>query len=378
MASKLPERCWGDAARYASYIRDHVPTRANADHKAPLDVLMDGPPNVGHILRFGSRCTVHVVHKTGASLKKRAETGIVIGISDQQKGYRVFIPRMKKIIVSADIQNVDKLELSTTDTQDVLDQLHGEADSQNSSTEGYPSEVPANDPSRVEAPALPADSAPELKQAASPDRTTRTGMVLLSRQNPKRKQEEFSRSSSESGDDEYAGHPISAAAIRRVFGSRTKIKTADFSLSGKLIADVARPATLQLTTAMVTPRNIAEAKKTPEWPEWKEAIEKELADLQANGTWEVVQTPAGARMISSKWVYRIKFSSRGELERFKARLVARGFTQRYGIDFDETYSPVLKTTSLRLLVALAAAWRKNCARATCLTPTSRRLWIARY
>ncbi|KAE9346005.1 hypothetical protein PR003_g7640 [Phytophthora rubi] len=87
---------------------------------------------------------------------------------------------------------------------------------------------------------------------------------------------------------------------------------------------------------------------------WKAAIEKELRDQQANGTWEVVTMPPDANIVSSKWVFRIKFNSRGELERFKARLVARKFSQRYGIDFVEAYSPVLKTTSVRFLAALAA------------------------
>lgn len=110
---------------------------------------------------------------------------------------------------------------------------------------------------------------------------------------------------------------------------------------------------------MTTPRSIEEAKQTPEWPQWKTAIEKELRDLQVNGTWEVVTTPPGANIVSSKWVFRINFNTRGELERFKARLVARGFLQRYGIDFEETYSPVLKTTCVRFLAALAAQWKRR-------------------
>lgn len=73
VASKMPDRYWGDAARYASYIRNHLPTRANVAYKVPLDVLTDQEPSIWHILKFGSRCTVHVAHKTGASVKKRAE-----------------------------------------------------------------------------------------------------------------------------------------------------------------------------------------------------------------------------------------------------------------------------------------------------------------
>lgn len=360
-ASKLPERYWGDAARYASYIRNHLPTRANADFKAPLHVLLDKPPKVGHILKFGSSCTVHVAHKAGASLKKRAEKGIVIGVSEQQKGYRILIPRTKKIVVSADVQNVDKLDVSDNEARTTLAELHGESGAEGStdafdSTKKNYDENPAN-----QAGDQGPSGADELDNSSPSLRSSKVGMVLRS-QNQKRKKQNSIDAASDSGEDEYAGSPVSAAAIRRVFGTRKKSRTADFSLPHDLITEVAGSASLMLTTAMtkmITPRNLTEAMATPEWPEWKAAIEKELADLQANGTWEVVRAPAGANMISSKWVFRIKFNNRGELERFKARLVARGFTQRYGIDFDQTYSPVLKITSLRLLVALAALWKRR-------------------
>ncbi|GMF16530.1 unnamed protein product [Phytophthora fragariaefolia] len=133
----------------------------------------------------------------------------------------------------------------------------------------------------------------------------------------------------------------------------------EFQLTQELVDEVAGSATLVLSEAMVTPRNMDEAQQTPEWPQRKAAIEKELQVLQANGTWEVAKAPAGTNVVSSKWVFKIKFNSRGELERFKARLVARGFSQRYGVGFEDTYPPVLKTASLRFLAALAAQWKRR-------------------
>lgn len=345
-ASGLPERYWGDAAKYASYIRNRLPTRANANGKSPMEILTGKPPNVGHILRFGSTCTTHIAHKKAASVKRRAEKGVVIGISEDQKGYRLFIPRTRKIVVSADIQNIDKLDVNEPETKKTLNQLHGEDDPEPA--------APTSEP----------QSHTEPQQFQTNKDSPRS--KLKRRRSPRLKQIKAIDDrgvSSDSGEDEYAGNPISAGTLRRVFGSRKRMKPADFSLTKDLIEEVAgQPAMLLLSSAMaamVTPRNIAEAKEQPEWPEWKAAIEKELQDLQANGTWEVVRRPVGEKMISSKWVFKIKFNSRGELERFKARLVARGFSQQYGIDFEETYSPVLKLTSLRFLAALAAQWRRR-------------------
>ncbi|KAE8891211.1 hypothetical protein PF005_g13731 [Phytophthora fragariae] len=111
-------------------------------------------------------------------------------------------------------------------------------------------------------------------------------------------------SSSDSDEDEYKGNPISADTLRRVFGSRKKRKMqSDFALTQELIEEVAGSATLLLSeamAAMTTPHSIEEAKQTPEWPQWKAAIEKELRDLQANGAWEVVTTPPDANIVSSK------------------------------------------------------------------------------
>lgn len=76
---------------------------------------------------------------------------------------------------------------------------------------------------------------------------------------------------------------------------------------------------------------------------------KEPADTQAKGTWKLVDTPENVNLVTVKWVYKIKFSRNSELARFKARLVARGFTQKFGVDVDATFSPVLKLSSFASL-----------------------------
>jgi hypothetical protein len=87
--------------------------------------------------------------------------------------------------------------------------------------------------------------------------------------------------------------------------------------------------------------------------QWIMAEEEELDSLAKAGTWIVVDRPKRP-VVDSKWVYKIKQQADGSIERYKARLVARGFTQRPGYDFDETFSPVVRYESLRLLFALSA------------------------
>ncbi len=97
-----------------------------------------------------------------------------------------------------------------------------------------------------------------------------------------------------------------------------------------------------------------EAKRRPDWPKWKEAIEAELRSLEANGTWEIIERPASGNVVDSKWVLRVKKNAAGEVDKYKARLVARGFTQIHGVDYYETFAPVAKLSSFRLILAIAA------------------------
>ncbi|RVW28893.1 Retrovirus-related Pol polyprotein from transposon RE1 [Vitis vinifera] len=89
-------------------------------------------------------------------------------------------------------------------------------------------------------------------------------------------------------------------------------------------------------------------------PRWKAAMNEEMKSLQKNETWELVECPPGKKPVGCRWIYTVKYKADGSIERFKARLVAKGYTQTYGIDYTETFAPVAKINTIRVLLSLAA------------------------
>ncbi|PNX87224.1 retrovirus-related Pol polyprotein from transposon TNT 1-94, partial [Trifolium pratense] len=102
------------------------------------------------------------------------------------------------------------------------------------------------------------------------------------------------------------------------------------------------------------PTNLQEALSSLDADLWQEAINDEMDSLESNRTWHLVDLPPGCKPIGCKWILKKKLKPDGTIEKYKARLVAKGFRQRENIDFFDTFSPVTRITSIRVLISIAA------------------------
>jgi len=108
-------------------------------------------------------------------------------------------------------------------------------------------------------------------------------------------------------------------------------------------------AFLTSVSSIPIPKNLSEALSSENW---KEAMRVEMNALEKNHTWNLVELPKGKKPVGCRWVFTVKYKSDGSLERYKARLVAKGYTQTYGVDYLETFAPVAKINTIRVLLSV--------------------------
>ena len=114
------------------------------------------------------------------------------------------------------------------------------------------------------------------------------------------------------------------------------------------------------------PTNYEEAMMSPDSPKWLEAMQSEMRSMYKNKVWTLIDFPKDRQAIGIKWIFKRKTDADSSVTIYKARIVAKGFRQVQGIDYDETFSPVAMLKSVRIMLAIAAFYeiwqmdKQNC------------------
>ncbi|KAJ0431247.1 putative RNA-directed DNA polymerase [Helianthus annuus] len=335
--------------------------------KSPYEIVFGFKPSLVHLRNFGCLCFSTVINESD-KFTYHADKCVLVGYSNVKKGYKLWSLENKKVLFSRDVkfyENVYPFKNKHVVNQEFVDKNLNHItffDCYDAKTPEV-SQIPDDEEGNNGSHGISSDD----QQPLGPSTSTITSVADQTQQTT------GCEGSSEPGlhggaedsgipDDETNLSEGAGLSVRR--SSRTSValkRFEDYVLSEKVKYGINKTVNyaclssenfsfVSLLNKTVEPASYNEASKDPRWVE---AMNKEMEALFRNNTWTLVDLPSGRKPIGCKWVYKVKYKSSGEVERFKARLVAKGFNQREGLDFGETFSPVVKMVTVRCVIALA-------------------------
>jgi hypothetical protein len=340
---QMPAKFWGEAVMTAVHILNQSPTKA-LGNVTPYEAWHGRAPAVCHLKVFGcvayTRCLSQL-----RKLDDRGEAGVFIGYAEGAKAYRVFDPVSQRVRVSRDV---------VFDEGRGWDWTSPTAGTAGAASSDFVVEFPweeevigaggsALSPSSPQ----PRSASPGIFPATEPVFDAEIGMPGSPRTptpSPAPASPQVEHVTPLENDEErvdacHDGEELRYRRIHEIIGDQPTPPPAE-----RMAAE------LNLTHSG-EPTSYEEAKDDPER---QAAMKEELRSVEKNGTWELVPPCPGHWPICLKWVFKLKRDEHGAVIRHKARLVARGFVQQEGVDYEDAFAPVARMESVRMLLALAA------------------------
>ena len=290
--SKLPHRFWAEALSTCVYLRNRSPTKA-LEGITPYEAWSGVKPDVSLLRVFGCSAYAHVPKVERNKLDYKTRKCVLLGYGTSQKGYRLYDVEHMKVVHSRDV---------------IFDET---------STPGIRKET------IVKYVELEVNEEPYVECTTTPN-------------SPDGVSDEIAEN--EQLSEESLPGPYEAVPRR--------------STRHKQVPDRYGQSVIVASTEEKDPSSVAEAKSAPDNLRWEEAMKAEMESIWSNDVWELVEPPPNRKIVGSKWIFKRKLDANGTVERYKARLVAQGCTQMFGLDYVETFSPVIRFESIRFLLAM--------------------------
>ena len=291
----LPLSLWAEAVSTAIYIRNRSPTSCLKE-KTPYESWHNEKPNVSHFKVFGCKAFVHVPDQKRKKLDKKSMQCIFVGYPNGSKGYKLYNPETRKMIRSRDVIFVENSFQKTL-----------------------------------------LESGKESEELLSDAKDSKSCDVSFKNIDD----------SDEDVDDE--DNAQNAEEVQPQRPQRNRVAPERL---GSITGEWWNYATIAVSDTE-EPRSISDAFNGKNAEQWKDATESEYNSLLKNKTWELVNLPEGRNVVGCKWLFKIKRKADGSVSRYKARLVAQGYSQEAGLDYDEVFAPVAKYNSIRSVLAIA-------------------------
>lgn len=333
----LPEALWGEAIMTANYLRNRSPSTNRT--KTPLELMFGIKPDLTNLRVFGCEAFVHTPKQKRSKLDETSEKGIFIGYTPN--GYRILMEDYQTVMESRDVVFNEKvLHLKTNKTP--YNKEEEDEDDDDDGPPPNPLESDSDDDSfnwRNHR----GNNNNEDSDDEDDNGGNSSGGAPSNTDNPP-----DSPPSSDSGSYNPSPPPAPMPPTRTSARTNRGVPAARYSEEFGTHANSAE-------VTIKEPDTMEEALKSDYAPYWKQATDEEYKSLLANNTWTLETPPPGTKPIPVKWIFKVKKDATGHFERFKARLVVKGFKQREGIDYNEVFAPVSKYTTVRTLLAKAAA-----------------------
>ena len=304
--SFLPSKYWTYAFQTAVYLINLLPAKL-LHFQSPIQALFHKLPNYHHLQVFDCLCFPSLRPYTQHKLCYRSTACVFLGYAPAHKGYLCLDVSTSRIYISRNV-------------------IFHESSFPFQSSSPPPSPPPHLSSSTLALINSPSLSAPSSPAVSSP--------IITSDSIPPLIPVPFTTSSPAAPSPPplpLKTHPIVTRAKSSIHKKRSFI--------------------VQHTTE---PRTYSQASKTDSWVQ---AMNREYQALLRNNTWSLVPPPSSAHIVGYRWIYKLKYHPDGSIDRHKAHLVAQGFTQTPRIDYFDTFSPVVKPCTIRLILALAVSFQ---------------------
>ena len=302
--SGLPKMFWADAINTAAYLINRGPS-VPLDYQLPEEMWSGKEVSLTHLRVFGCVSYVHIDSDSRDKLDPKARKCYFIGYGSDMYGYRFWDEQNKKIIRSRNVTFNENMFYKD----------------------------------RFSVEPMSAGKQSEFSEKTALEEISESDVANKSQDNPENRDIEVEL---ESEPEPTTMPETPMTQVRRSSRVTKAPQRYSPSLHYLLLTDAGEP------------EYFGEAMQGNDSIKWELAMKDEIKSLQKNGTWSLTKLPEGKKALQNKWVYRLKEESDGS-RRYKARLVVKGFQQKHGIDFTEIFSPVVKMTTIRVILSIVAA-----------------------
>ncbi|CAI7808314.1 unnamed protein product [Closterium sp. NIES-53] len=363
----LPDYFWADAVRSACVAKNRALTHVGADKWVPYVEWIGRKPKVDMLRVFGCMCMALVPNNLRHNkLGAKAIWAVHLGMAQNSKGWLLWDPFTKKFLVSRDCKFMENLMYKDwkAENEAKIGMRFGEVKSSSLEHVELPLELSSGSTTTRQSSLVNGgeeakdveEEEEEVQQVSerAPTLPSRTTSAPRIRVTPQQHQGLHVPAAEEEGRGKrriQAPNRLTYDALG--MPAKSALSGAALIVGDDEESDYGEYAFVFFSPVEMPgePATLKEALESSDSEEWKKAMESELKSIEENGTWELVELPEGRKAITSKWLFKIKSDADGKIERYKSRLVAKGYQQKEKVDYKELFAPVVEPTTLRTLLA---------------------------